>query len=99
MHLTGRFALAVAFGAVPVILLSTAGVPAWAVTGGWLLLCLLAAAIDVVLAADPRAVRVQRQIPGRALRDEVVPTRLLLHNTGSRELRARVRDAWQPTAA
>ncbi|MFV0374948.1 DUF58 domain-containing protein [Microbacterium sp.] len=98
MHLTGRLALVIGLGVVPVVLLSAAGVPAWAVTGGWLALCVLVAGVDIAQSADPKAVRVERDIPARALRDERVTTRLLLHNTGARILRGRVRDGWQPTA-
>ena len=43
MFLTGRFPLLVAVGAVPVVLLSAAGVDAWAATAGWVLLCTLIA--------------------------------------------------------
>ncbi|MDF2991309.1 MAG: hypothetical protein K0S37_1823 [Microbacterium sp.] len=98
MFVTGRLALLVALGVVPLVLLSTAGVPAWLVVGGWVLLCAGAAAIDVVAAADPRAVEITRRLPERALRDQPVRGELRVRNLGSRVLRAYVRDAWQPTA-
>lgn len=98
MYLTGRFALAVGVGVIPVVLLSATGFPAWGATGAWLALCLVLAAVDVSQAGDPKALRVQRDIPSRALRDDTVTTRILLHNTGTRTVRGRVRDGWQPTA-
>lgn len=98
MYVTGRLALLVALGVVPVVLLSTAGLPAWAVTGAWVLACALAAAADVALAADARAVEITRRLPERVLRGEPVAGELRVRNLGRRTLRARVRDAWQPTA-
>ncbi|SDO52996.1 Uncharacterized conserved protein, DUF58 family, contains vWF domain [Microbacterium sp. ru370.1] len=98
MFVTGRLALLVALGVVPLVLLSTAGVPAWIAAGGWVLLCALAMVVDVATAADPRRVEVTRTLPERALRDEPVAGELRVRNLGSRMLRARVRDAWQPTA-
>jgi len=98
MFLTGRLALLVALGVFPLVLLSTAGLSAWALAGGWVLLCALLTVLDVVLAADPRRVEITRTHPERALRDEPVPGELRVRNLGSRLLRAQVRDAWQPTA-
>lgn len=98
MFVTGRLALLVALGVVPLVLLSTEGLSAWAVAGGWVLLCLMLAIVDTVLAADPRRVEITRTHPERALRDEPVSGELRVRNLGTRLLRARVRDAWQPTA-
>ncbi|WP_460799696.1 DUF58 domain-containing protein [Microbacterium sp. GXF0217] len=99
MFVTGRFALLIGLGIVPVVVLSsTTGSPAWVVVGGWLLLCLVLLAADVVLAASARSVVVTRRVPARARLNEPVPVSVALHNTGSRTLQARIRDAWQPTA-
>lgn len=98
MVVTGRLALLVALGVVPVVLLSATGAPPWAVVGGWLALCAIAAGADAAAAGDPRAIGVRRELPGRALRDQPVAATLLLHNRGTRRVRGRVRDAWQPTA-
>ncbi|MGF6821546.1 uncharacterized protein (DUF58 family) [Microbacterium sp. ZKA21] len=99
MFLTGRFALLIGLGILPVVVLSsTTGSPAWAVVGGWVLLCLVLLAVDVVLAASARSVVVTRRVPARARLNEPVPVSVALHNTGSRTLQARIRDAWQPTA-
>lgn len=98
MYVTGRLALLVALGVVPVILLTTAGASPWAVVGGWVLLCAGLAAADVLLAANARTLEVSRVLPERALRDQPVTGELRVRNGGRRMLRARVRDAWQPTA-
>lgn len=98
MVVTGRLALFVALGVAPVVLLSTAGAPAWAAVGGWVLLAAALLSVDVALAADPRRVEITRVLPERALRDEPVTGELRVRNLGSRLLRAVVRDAWQPTA-
>ncbi|MGO1547986.1 MAG: DUF58 domain-containing protein, partial [Microbacterium gubbeenense] len=98
MYVTGRFPLLVAIGVVPLVLLSAAGFGAWTVLGGWVLFIALVAAVDVVAAPSPGSLRLARDVPARAkLGDEVI-TRLQLVNTGERTVRARVRDAWQPTA-
>ncbi|MCT2084664.1 DUF58 domain-containing protein [Microbacterium enclense] len=98
MYVTGRLALFIALGAVPVILLSAAGASPWAVVGGWLLLCVALVASDVLLAANPRTLEITRTLPERALRDQPVDGEVRVRNLGRRLLRARVRDAWQPTA-
>ncbi|QIG38289.1 DUF58 domain-containing protein [Microbacterium sp. 4R-513] len=98
MYVTGRLPLLVALGAVPVVLLSLAGVDAWATAAGWLLLCLVAAVTDAAAAASARGLRVERRIPRRTLLGQRVETELWLTNPGVRRIRGRVRDAWQPTA-
>lgn len=99
MFLTGRFALLIGSGIIPVVVISsTTGAAAWAVVGGWLLLALVLLAVDVIVAASARAVAVTRRVPSRARLNEPVPVSVALHNTGARTLHARVRDAWQPTA-
>jgi len=98
MHLTGRLALLVGVGVVPVVLLSAAGVDAWLTAGGWVLLCAVLALVDVTTAGDPRRVTVARRVPARARLGERVDTELWLTNTGARRVRGLVRDAWVPTA-
>ncbi len=98
MYVTARMPWLVAVGVVPVVLLSAVGVDAWLTAGAWLLLCLAAALADAVAAADPRALRLERDIPRRVLLGENVETRLVLHNPTARRIRGRLRDAWQPTA-
>lgn len=98
MFVTGLFALLVGLGVIPVILLSSMGVPAWLVVGGWLLLCIVLLVADVALAASARAVAVSRRVPNRARHGEPVTVSVAVLNQGSRTLRALIRDAWQPTA-
>ena len=64
MFLTGRFALLIGSGIIPVVVISsTTGTAAWAVVGGWLLLALVLLAVDVVVAASARAVAVTHWLP------------------------------------
>jgi uncharacterized protein (DUF58 family) len=98
VFVTGRLAVALAVGVVPLVLAGLAGYPAYAVLGAWLGLCALLVAIDVALTASPRSVTVSRRLPKRARIGEPVPVSVALHNHGSRTLDAVIRDAWQPTA-
>lgn len=98
MYLTGRTPLLVAVGVVPVVLLSLAGVDAWLAASGWLAVCVIAVLADAAGAPDPRQVTVERRMPRRVLLGEPAVAEVGLRNTGSRTLRGRFRDAWQPTA-
>jgi len=98
MFLTALPALLLALGVVPIVLLSALGWSAWAVLGAWLLLCAVLVTLDVLLAASPRSVVVTRRVPARARLGEPVMTSVAVQNIGSRTLRGRLRDAWQPTA-
>ncbi|WP_156762226.1 DUF58 domain-containing protein [Microbacterium karelineae] len=98
MFLSGRFPLLVATGVVPLVLLTAVGADPWLVLGGWILLAAILGAIDVLAAPAPGALRVSRDVPARAKLGDDVRTRVQLINTGARTIRARVRDAWQPTA-
>ena len=98
MFVTGRLALAVAVGIVPLVLTGLAGYPPYAALGIWVALCLLLVGIDVLLAPSPHTVVVTRRVPARTRLGEPVPVSLALQNQGSRTLHALIRDAWQPTA-
>lgn len=98
MFVTGLFAVLVGLGVVPLVLLSALGVPVWLVFGGWLLLCALLLTVDVLLAANTRALVVSRRIPNRARQGEPVTVSVAVQNRGSRTLKGLLRDAWQPTA-
>ncbi|AXL11768.1 DUF58 domain-containing protein [Microbacterium foliorum] len=98
MFVTGRLALAVAVGIVPVVLAGLAGYPAYAVLGVWVGLCILLLVVDVLAAPSPRTVVVTRRVPTRTRLGEPVPVSVALQNLGSRTLHALIRDAWQPTA-
>jgi uncharacterized protein (DUF58 family) len=98
VFVSGRLVLLVAIGVVPVVLLSAGGVPAWAVAGGWLIVCVAAATLDALRAGDPRALSVERRLPARTLRDEPAESQLVVANAGVRRVRGLLRDGWQPTA-
>ena len=98
MFVTGRLAVAIAVGVVPLVLAGLAGSPAYAVLGVWLALCALLVGLDVLLATSPRSVIVTRRLPRRVRLGEPVPVSVAVHNHGSRPLHAVSRDAWQPTA-
>lgn len=98
MFLTGRAALFLGLGVIPLVFFSASGINAWLVFGVWLLLWVLAIVLDILASAPPRTIEISRSIPSRARLGEWVETSLALRNTGSRLARLRVRDAWQPTA-
>ncbi|MFJ2535380.1 DUF58 domain-containing protein [Microbacterium maritypicum] len=98
MFVTGRLAVALAVGLIPLVIAGLAGYPAYAVLGAWIGLCLLLVATDVALAASPRSATVSRRLPRRVRIGEPVPVSVAVHNHGTKMLNAVIRDAWQPTA-
>ncbi|MER7584264.1 DUF58 domain-containing protein [Kitasatospora sp. NPDC097691] len=94
MALTGRTALLAALGALVVGLLlpSTSGI--WLVTG----VVLLAAAVDLVLAAPVRGLRFERGGDTTVRLGEPASVELTVTNPSGRPLRALVRDAWAPSS-
>ncbi|WP_270409557.1 DUF58 domain-containing protein [Microbacterium maritypicum] len=98
MFVTGRLAVALAVGLIPLVIAGLAGYPAYAVLGAWIGLCLLLVAADVALTASPRSVTVSRRLPRRVRIGEPVPVSVAVHNHGTKLLNAVIRDAWQPTA-
>ncbi|MET0725370.1 MAG: DUF58 domain-containing protein [Leifsonia sp.] len=99
MALTGRFVALLAIGVLPIILVdsSAPGSAVWVLIG-WLSLGIVLVAVDLAVAASPRAVSVERDVPLRVRLGESVDAQLLLMNTGHRRLAGVVRDAWQPSA-
>jgi len=97
MTISGWFVLLVALGAVPIVAL-TDTVPPALVLLAWLVLCALVAALDLALAASPRALRVQRQTDARVRLSETARAVLLITNVSRRTLRGVIRDAWEPSA-
>jgi len=93
MAVTGWTVLLVALGAVPLV---ATGDPR--VLPAWLLLVVVLLAVDLALAASPRRVRAERELPGPVRLGESVEARLRLVHEGRRRLRAVVRDAWEPSA-
>lgn len=91
MTITGRAALLVAAGIVPVVLR-----PATSTVLLWLLLVLLLIGLDLLLAPGPRTLEVRRTSPAHLRLGESATSVLLVRSR--RRIRAVVRDAWQPTA-
>ena len=81
MYVTGRLPLLVALGVVPLVLLTAAGINAWAVGAGWVLLCTVLALLDALLAAPATGIRIERRMPRRSLLGQPVETELVLTNT------------------
>lgn len=102
MALTGRFVLLLALGAVPVVLVGGSRATGLGASMGvallWALGCCALAALDLLLAASPRELRLERELPARVRLRESVTARLRVTNTGGRMLRATLRDAWTPSA-
>ncbi|WP_426183934.1 DUF58 domain-containing protein [Microbacterium sp. TWP3-1-2b2] len=98
MFISGRLAVALGLGVIPLVAFTAAGAPVWAVLSGWLLLCTILLVVDVASAASAHTVTVTRRVPSRARMGEPVEASIAVHNHGSRTLNALLRDAWQPTA-
>ncbi|GAA2241956.1 DUF58 domain-containing protein [Herbiconiux moechotypicola] len=98
MAVSGRFVALLALGVVPVVLLGELAGRALETLLVWIALGIALLVLDLLSAASPRAVRLERSIPGRLRLGETAPSILYLTHTGRRMLRAVVRDAWQPSA-
>jgi uncharacterized protein (DUF58 family) len=98
VFVTGRLAIALGVGVVPLVLAGLSGFSGYAALGIWVLLCAVLVALDVLLAASPTDVVVTRRVPARSRIGEPVPVSVALQNVGARTLHAVIRDAWQPTA-
>lgn len=98
---------------VALVLAGLLPVAVWPSTGTvwlWVLVCAFAAGLDVLAAPSPQALRLSRVAEGGlTVRDgdrilsqvrtgETTTTTLLVHNTGGRAVRGRLRDAWVPSA-
>ena len=93
MAISGRFVVLLALGIVPVVVFDA---PAALLV--WVGVVVLLAAVDLVLAASPRRITLERVLPGPVRLGERVETTLYLTNTGRRRMRATVRDGWPPSA-
>ncbi|HWU47351.1 MAG TPA: DUF58 domain-containing protein [Humibacter sp.] len=98
MAITGRFVALLAIGIVPVVLFGRDTDTAALVLLAWLAFAACVGAVDLVLAASPRRIDIGRELPTRVRLAERVPATLYLTNTGTRAMRATVRDAWEPSA-
>ncbi|MDH6707189.1 uncharacterized protein (DUF58 family) [Kitasatospora sp. MAA19] len=94
MALTGRTALLAALGTLVVGLL----LPSWAGIGLVTGTVLLAAVIDLALAAPVRSLRLGRGGDTTVRLGEPASVELTVTNPSGRPLRARIRDAWAPSA-
>lgn len=93
MALTARAALLVLVGLVAVVVW-----PGWLTVRLWVVLVALLVGLDLLLAASPRALRLQRAPLAKVRVGESTSTELLVTNTGRRRARGLLRDAWQPSA-
>lgn len=93
MAITGRFVL-LAFAALAPLVLFPAWTTVLLVTGALLLFLV----IDLVLAASPAKVTLERRQPPNVTLESSVTATLTVTNGSRRRLRAVVRDAWQPSA-
>ena len=98
MTVSGRFVALLALGAIPVVLLGGQAGLAYIALGGWVLLCLLLGSVDLALAASPRRLRLERELPARVRLGAAATSELFVTNTGTRTLRGVLRDAWEPSA-
>jgi uncharacterized protein (DUF58 family) len=75
-------------------------VPADGYTVAWVAAALVAGIVaDLVLAASPRALTVQRAPELTTRLGETVDSPLVVHNHGRRRARGRLRDGWPPSAS
>ncbi|MFD6446905.1 DUF58 domain-containing protein [Promicromonospora sp. NPDC060204] len=93
MVVTWRAAALMGLGVVPVLLL-----PADGTVLVWATFVVLVCVADVVLAASPRRVAVQRRVPASVRLRSEATSELVVRNASGRRLRAVVRDAWGPSA-
>lgn len=99
MALSGRAALLVFAGLIPLVVWGRSAAVAWAITGAWLIGCALIFVIDAMLAASPRKMGIERRVTPRIRLGETAKSELFLTNLGTRRMRALVRDCWEPSAA
>ncbi|HET7414301.1 MAG TPA: DUF58 domain-containing protein, partial [Arthrobacter sp.] len=93
MAITGRLVMVALLGLLPVVLFAQ-----WLTIWLWLLLVVLLAGADLVLAASPRKAALTRNIPASVRLTEQCAGFLTIANHGRHRLDAMVRDGWQPSA-
>jgi uncharacterized protein (DUF58 family) len=94
MAITGRAGLIALLLTVAVLAAPAPGLTVLAVDAALLVVVL----IDVVLAASPRALHLRRVLPVAARLGEPAAAALIVDNPTRRTVRARIRDAWPPSA-
>ncbi|HKU30249.1 MAG TPA: DUF58 domain-containing protein [Arthrobacter sp.] len=93
MAITGRFVLLVFAALAPLVLF-----PAWGTVLILLAVLLALLLADLVLAASPTALSLERKDPGNVTLHSDAESVVLLGNGGTRTFRGLVRDGWQPSA-
>ncbi|GAB3532943.1 DUF58 domain-containing protein [Arthrobacter tecti] len=93
MSITSRLVLCALLGVLPVVLY-----PGPASIAVWLALLVLACAVDLLLAASPRRVGVERTLPESVRLTESAFSTLTVRNHSGRALRGWIREGWQPSA-
>lgn len=98
MAISGIYVGLLLVGMLPIMLFGTSPSSAFGmlglVVGVWLLL----GVVDWLLAAPARKVALERDLPARSRLGEAVTSTLYVTNVGPRQLRAVVRDGWEPSA-
>ncbi|MET3368888.1 DUF58 domain-containing protein [Arthrobacter sp. M2012083] len=93
MAITGRFVLLALLGLAPLVLF-----PAWSTVLFVALGLLLLLVMDLVLAASPAKLALERMQPGNVTLEGKVDSVVIVTNGTQRKLRAEVKDSWQPSA-
>lgn len=98
MTVSGRFVALLAVGLVPVVVFGDTAPLAYLALACWLVFCCALGVVDLVAAASPRRVRVERSPSARVRLDESVVGTLTVTNLGTRRLHGTLRDGWEPSA-
>lgn len=93
MTISWRFVVVLALGILPIIAFNSAVVLAW-----WLVGLVVLCALDLIIAGSPRQLRFERRLPQALRLGESTTAELFVTNPGSRTVRGRLRDGWQPSA-
>jgi uncharacterized protein (DUF58 family) len=94
MAITGRAGL-IALALTAAVLVSSSPGLLLAAVDGALALAVLA---DVLLAPSPRQLTIRRNVPASGRLGEPTAAQLIVANDGARAVKARIRDAWPPSA-
>ncbi|MFC4223872.1 DUF58 domain-containing protein [Lysinibacter cavernae] len=72
--------------------------PSMLMLAAWLIVCLLAGLLDLVLAASARNIVIERQPIGALRLGQSTISELVIFNPGRRNLHGLIRDGWEPSA-
>ncbi|MGO1545381.1 MAG: DUF58 domain-containing protein [Gulosibacter sp.] len=98
MAISGIYVGVLLLGLLPVMLFGTSPSSAFGTLGIVIAIWLVLGILDWLLAAPARRVAVERDLPERSRLGDTVTSTLYLTNVGPRDLRAVVRDGWEPSA-